>query len=163
MNQWNWHRHKIAAKINHQVLALKCGFRDQKFPYYEYSPEPDLENDQAKLGYWDQPIITERTILGNKPHIVLMGRASSYIFLVDITIPHGDNLVTAESGLRLETWRTRWSKCMIYRRPRLQIHCPVNHLCEVKMSMALVVDRRHCLVVFFFTFLYRRVVPKTCI
>ncbi|XP_038216605.1 uncharacterized protein LOC119835700 [Zerene cesonia] len=42
------------------------------------------------------------TILANKPDIVVMYRATSRIFLVDITIPHHDNLVKAESDKRLK-------------------------------------------------------------
>ncbi|CAG4996135.1 unnamed protein product [Parnassius apollo] len=58
-------------------------------------PEAVLENDCARL-YWDRAVITDRTILANKPDIVLMDRAQSRIFLVDTTIPYDENLVKAE-------------------------------------------------------------------
>ncbi|CAK1595297.1 unnamed protein product [Parnassius mnemosyne] len=90
------HRHNLVARILHQELALKYGLVDRKLPYYKYLPEAVLENDRARL-YWDRAIITDRTILANKPDIVLMDRAQSRIFLVDITIPYDENLVKAET------------------------------------------------------------------
>ncbi|XP_045510128.1 uncharacterized protein LOC123705416 [Colias croceus] len=95
------HRHNLAARIIHQELALKYGLLVGKVPYYKYAPEPVLENNRAKL-YWDRPIITDRTILANRPDIVVMDLATSRIFLVDITIPHDDNLVKADSDKRLK-------------------------------------------------------------
>ncbi|KAA5654928.1 hypothetical protein F3G58_31985 [Pseudomonas aeruginosa] len=90
------HRHNQAARILHQELALKYGLIEQRLPYYKYQPDAVLENDRAKL-YWDRPIITDRTILANKPDIVLMDRTESRVFLVDITIPYDENLVRAEA------------------------------------------------------------------
>ncbi|CAG4958012.1 unnamed protein product [Parnassius apollo] len=90
------HRHNLVARILHQELALKYGLVDRKLPYYKYLPEAVLENDRARL-YWDRAIITDRTILANKPDIVLMDRVQSRIFLVDITIPYDENLVKAET------------------------------------------------------------------
>lgn len=89
------HRHNQAARIIHQELALKYGLVGTRVPYYKYAPEPVLENDCARL-YWDRPIITDRTIPPNKPDIVMMDRAQSKVFLVDVTIPHDENLVKAE-------------------------------------------------------------------
>ncbi|CAK1595089.1 unnamed protein product [Parnassius mnemosyne] len=93
------HRHNLVARILHQELALKYGLVDRKLPYYKYMPEAVLENDRARL-YWDRAIITDRNILANKPDIVLMDRAESRIFLVDITIPYDETLVKAETDKR---------------------------------------------------------------
>ncbi|CAH2093698.1 unnamed protein product [Euphydryas editha] len=68
----------------------------EEVPYYQYTPAPVLERDGVRL-YWDLPIATDRTILANKPDIVVMDRAQSRVFLVDITIPHDENLVKAET------------------------------------------------------------------
>ncbi|XP_052738597.1 uncharacterized protein LOC112058219 [Bicyclus anynana] len=89
------HRHNQAAKILHQELALTYGLLDQRLPYYKYTPVPVLERDGVRL-YWDRSIITDRTILANKPDIVVLDRAQSRVFLVDITIPYDENLVRAE-------------------------------------------------------------------
>ncbi|CAH2084520.1 unnamed protein product [Euphydryas editha] len=90
------HRHNQAAKILHQELALMYCLLEQRVPYYQYTPAPVLERDGVRL-YWDRPITTDRTILANKPDIVVMDRAQSRVFLVDITIPHDENLVKAET------------------------------------------------------------------
>ncbi|CAH2068452.1 unnamed protein product, partial [Iphiclides podalirius] len=86
----------FVCAIQDQELALKYGLVERKLPYYKYSPEAVLENDRARL-YWDRSIITDRTIVANKPDILLMDRAQSRVFLVDITIPYDENLVKAET------------------------------------------------------------------
>ncbi|XP_052744232.1 trypsin, alkaline C-like [Bicyclus anynana] len=58
--------------------------------------KPVLERGGVRL-YWDRSIITDRTILANKPDIVVLDRAQSRVFLVDITIPYDENLVRAET------------------------------------------------------------------
>lgn len=89
------HRHNQVARILHQELALKYGLVGSRVPYYRYVPEPVLENDRARL-YWDRPIITDRAVPPNKPDLVLVDREQSRVFLVDVTIPHDENLVKAE-------------------------------------------------------------------
>ncbi|RVE44451.1 hypothetical protein evm_010855 [Chilo suppressalis] len=54
-----------------------------------------LENGHATL-YWDRPVITDRTIIANRPDIVLTDRLKRQAVLIDITIPHDENLVKAE-------------------------------------------------------------------
>ncbi|CAG9781775.1 unnamed protein product [Diatraea saccharalis] len=95
------HRHDQAAKILHLELAFKYGLIGEKVPYYKYVPEPVLENDRARL-YWDRSVITDRTVPANKPDIVLMDRAESRVFLVDVTVPFDENLVKAESDKKLK-------------------------------------------------------------
>ncbi|KAI8422782.1 hypothetical protein MSG28_006527 [Choristoneura fumiferana] len=56
---------------------------------------PVLENGRATL-YWDRSVITDRTIVANKSYIVLTDRSKCQAVLVDITIPHDENLVKAE-------------------------------------------------------------------
>ena len=46
--------------------------------------------------YWDQSIITDRYIVGNRPDKVLVPTEWRRAVIVDITIPHDDNLVEAE-------------------------------------------------------------------
>ncbi|CAB0030643.1 unnamed protein product, partial [Trichogramma brassicae] len=89
------HRHNLVAKIIHQQLALKYGLVESEVPYYKYTPAPVLENGRATL-YWDRSVITDRTIVANKPDIVLTDRLTRQAILVDITIPHDENLVKAE-------------------------------------------------------------------
>ncbi|XP_063619204.1 uncharacterized protein LOC134792018 [Cydia splendana] len=89
------HRHNLVARIIHQQLALLYGLVDREVPYYKYLPAPVLENGHATL-YWDRSIITDRTIVANKPDIVIIDRSQRRAVLVDITIPHDENLVKAE-------------------------------------------------------------------
>ncbi|XP_063544493.1 uncharacterized protein LOC134752733 [Cydia strobilella] len=89
------HRHNLVARIIHQQLALLYGLVDCEVPYYKYLPVPVLENGRATL-YWDRSIITDRTIVANKPDIVIIDRSQRRAVLVDITIPHDENLVKAE-------------------------------------------------------------------
>lgn len=89
------HRHNLVARIIHQQLALQYGLIENEVPYYKYAPVPVLENGHATL-YWDRSVITDRTIVANKPDIVLTDRSQRRAILVDITIPHDENLVKAE-------------------------------------------------------------------
>ncbi|CAH2108107.1 unnamed protein product [Euphydryas editha] len=89
------HRHNQVARIIHQQLALRYGLVENELPYYRYNPTPFLENSHALL-YWDRSIITDRFIAANKPDIVLVDRSTRRAIIVDITIPHDDNLVKAE-------------------------------------------------------------------
>lgn len=89
------HRHNLVARIIHQQLALQYALAESEMPYYKYAPAPVLENSRALL-YWDRSIITDRTIVANKPDIVLVDRSQRRAVLVDVTIPHDENLVKAE-------------------------------------------------------------------
>ena len=89
------HRHNLVARIIHQQLALRYDLAESEVPYYKYAPAPVLENSRALL-YWDRSIITDRTIVANKPDIVLVDRSQRRAVLVDVTIPHDENLVKAE-------------------------------------------------------------------
>ncbi|XP_045535408.1 uncharacterized protein LOC106709986 [Papilio machaon] len=89
------HRHNQVAKIIHQQLALKYALVDTEVPYYQYQPSPVLENSYITL-YWDRSIITDRTITANRPDIVIIDRSEGCVMLVDVTIPHDENLVKAE-------------------------------------------------------------------
>ncbi|CAH2265665.1 jg4915 [Pararge aegeria aegeria] len=64
-------------------------------PNYRYDPASVLENSSALL-YWDLTIITDGYITANRPYIVLVDRSVRRAIIVDITIPHDDNLVKAE-------------------------------------------------------------------
>ncbi|CAH2218509.1 jg623 [Pararge aegeria aegeria] len=54
----------------------------------------NLEN--SSVLYWDRTIITDRYITANRPDIVLVDRSVRRAIIVDITIPHDDNLVKAD-------------------------------------------------------------------
>ncbi|XP_050552268.1 uncharacterized protein LOC126911117 isoform X2 [Spodoptera frugiperda] len=95
------HRHNQVAKIIHQRLALHYQLVEFEVPYYKYVPDPVLENGHITL-YWDRSIITDRTIVANKPDIVVIDRQARRAMIVDITIPHDENLVKAEKDKQIK-------------------------------------------------------------
>uniref|UniRef100_A0A2A4JL63 Reverse transcriptase zinc-binding domain-containing protein n=1 Tax=Heliothis virescens TaxID=7102 RepID=A0A2A4JL63_HELVI len=95
------HRHNQVAKIIHQQLALQYKLVDLEVPYYKYAPDPVLENDHVTL-YWDRSIITDRTIVANKPDIVVIDRLARRAMIVDVAVPHDENLVKAEKEKQIK-------------------------------------------------------------
>jgi hypothetical protein len=91
------------ARIIHQQLALKYKLVDSvsEVPYYKYVPDPVLENDHVTM-YWDLPIITDRTIFANKPDIVVIDRSARRAVIIDITIPHDENLVKTDKDKQIK-------------------------------------------------------------
>lgn len=85
------HRHDNVAKHIHQQLALKHKLLDTNTAYYKYKPKNVLENDNAKL-YWNRDIITDRTILSNRPDITLTIKSTKTTYLIDISVPNTHNL-----------------------------------------------------------------------
>jgi hypothetical protein len=88
------YRHDQVGKIIHQKIAQNFKLIDNETPYYRYQPLPVLENNAAKL-YWDRPILTDRTIPANRPDIVLIDRSKCVTYIIDVTIPHDENLEKA--------------------------------------------------------------------
>ena len=91
----------LVARIIHQQLALQYNLVGSEVPYYKYVPDPVLENGHAAL-YWGRSIITDRTILVNKPDIVVIDRRERRAMIVDITVPHDENLVKAENDKKIK-------------------------------------------------------------
>ena len=95
------HRYNLVARIIHQQLALKYSLVELEVPYYRYVPDPVLENGNITL-YWDRSIITDRTIVANKSDIVVVDRLERRAMIVDITVPHDENLVKAEKDIQIK-------------------------------------------------------------
>lgn len=89
-------RHNTAAKIIHQTLALKHGLLKAETKYYLYTPENILENEKYKM-YWDRTILTDKTIICNRPDITLVDKIEKHTYLVDISIPNDNNITTKET------------------------------------------------------------------
>ena len=92
---------KELHRIIHQQLALKYKLVESEVPYYKYVPDPVLEKDHVTL-YWDRSIITDRTIVANKPDIVVIDRSARRVMIIDVTIPHDENLVKAEKEKQIK-------------------------------------------------------------
>ncbi|XP_072162700.1 uncharacterized protein [Bemisia tabaci] len=79
------------AKIIHLALANDRQLCDTAEPYYKYCPATVLENQRFRL-YWDNPILTDKTIMANRPDIVLVDKRDRTAYIIDISIPNNHNL-----------------------------------------------------------------------
>jgi len=84
-------RHDGLARIIHQKLAEAAELIDDKSPYYKYTPADVLENENFKL-YRNRSILTDKTILFNRPDITFMNKKTKNTFLIDIAVPNTYNI-----------------------------------------------------------------------
>ena len=61
-------RHDNACKYVHLLLANKYHLIEDIPKWYEYDPDPLLENESVKV-LWNFPVQTDRRINHNKPDI----------------------------------------------------------------------------------------------
>src|SRR6266478_3424239 len=85
------HRHNLSCKIVHQYLGLKYHLITDSKEYYKYEPRSVIENEDYKL-YWDRQVITDKTILSNRPDIILIDKTKKIAFLIDVAHPLDTNL-----------------------------------------------------------------------
>ena len=64
--------------------------------YYEHMPER-LINVNGTTIMWDVPVITDRTILANRPDTVLLDKKDKIWILIHIAIPDDLNFNTKET------------------------------------------------------------------
>ena len=72
---------------------------------------------------WDVPVITERTIIANRPDAVLRGKTESTCLMIDIATPDDSNFNTKETeklskhkDLEIEVsvmWKVRTKLCQL--------------------------------------------------
>ncbi|XP_064076354.1 uncharacterized protein LOC135194637 [Vanessa tameamea] len=87
------HRHNQIVHYIHQKLAHKYNFTNTPLkPYYEYQPNPVLENEEIKI-YYDRAILTDKTIHYNRPDITLVNKSSKIAYLIDVSVPNTHNLL----------------------------------------------------------------------
>jgi len=84
-------RHNNMAKIVHSELAKIHKITKTTEPYYMYTPKPVLENNTHKI-YYDNQIITDKTIIANRPDITLIDKTNSITYFIDIAIPGDHNI-----------------------------------------------------------------------
>ncbi|MBV2145489.1 MAG: hypothetical protein KTM48_01965, partial [Wolbachia endosymbiont of Pissodes strobi] len=84
-------RHNDVAKILHAEISLKYGCTEENPPYYKYTATPVLENNECKI-YWDRDVLTDRTILHNRPDICVLDKKENTMLLIDIAIPAPSNV-----------------------------------------------------------------------
>lgn len=88
-------RHNTAAKIIHQEMALKYQLIQTHTPYYKYTPENILENEEYKL-YWDKTLYTDKTVTSNRPDITFTNKKEKKTYIIDIAIPNDANVIQKE-------------------------------------------------------------------
>ncbi|XP_072152555.1 uncharacterized protein [Bemisia tabaci] len=81
----------IIKKTIHLALGKDRELCDTAEPYYKYCPATVLENQRFRL-YWDNPILTDKTIMANRPDIVLVDKRDRTAYIIDISIPNYHNL-----------------------------------------------------------------------
>ena len=84
-------RHNNIGKIIHMNLINTLGLANITNPYYKYTPQTVIENKDFKI-YWDNPILTDKTIVANRPDIVLIDKTNKKTFILDIAIPSDHNI-----------------------------------------------------------------------
>jgi hypothetical protein len=84
-------RNDGVATVIHQKLAEAAELIEDSSPYYKYTPASVLENDTFKL-YWNRSIITDKTVLSNRPDITFTNKKTNNTFLLDIAVPNTHNL-----------------------------------------------------------------------
>ncbi|KAI5731368.1 hypothetical protein M8J77_008920 [Diaphorina citri] len=76
-----------------------------KFPvsekWYQHNPDPVTSNDDVVVLY-DQSIQTDRTILSNRPDIVIKEKKKKECLLIDISIPADSNVNKKENEKKLK-------------------------------------------------------------
>jgi hypothetical protein len=87
-------RHDGPAKVIHQKLAEAADLIEHKSPHNKYTPASVLQNDNFKL-YWKHSMLTDKTILFNRPDITFMNKKTKNTFLTDIAVPNTHNFTKA--------------------------------------------------------------------
>ena len=85
-------RHNKVAKYIHWKLCKNYGIQVPE-KWYDYEPAPVVENDQITI-LWDFSIRTDRTILANRPDIVVKNKSDKTTMLLDVAIPSDKNVAT---------------------------------------------------------------------
>ncbi|KAL1459127.1 hypothetical protein WDU94_011134 [Cyamophila willieti] len=87
-------RHNQVAKVVHQNLAIEHKLTTNTTTFYKYSPDQVMENI---ILYWDQPILTDRSITCNRPDLILVDKKKQSAIIIDIAVPLTHNIVKTEN------------------------------------------------------------------
>lgn len=93
-SEYTQRHNKVAAYI-HWTICKEIGLPVAD-KYYEHSPDKVAQHNNVVL-LWDVPIITDRTILANRPDIVLHDKQKNTCLLIDISVPDDANIILKES------------------------------------------------------------------
>jgi hypothetical protein len=85
-------RHDNLCKYIHIQLTKKYNIETNDPKWYEYDPEPHLENEDVKI-LWNFPVQTDRTVHHNKPDILIIEKKERKAFIIDIAVPNDANIM----------------------------------------------------------------------
>ena len=144
-------RHDNVCRYIHLLLSEKYTFTEPKTTkWYEYDPEPILENETVKI-LWNFPVQTDRRVAHNKPDIIVINKRSQEILLIDIAVPLDSNIaqkrnekVTKYVDLALEV-KQLWNAQKVTTVPVIigalgSIHENFEKLIEQKMDLKINVN-----------------------
>ena len=154
-------RHDLSAKILHQYLARKyCNIKDST-PYYKYQPKAVIETDTIQL-YWNRPIITDKTVINNRPDIVLKDKASKIVTIIDVSHPLDHNLQKA-FGEKLRKYEELAEEIRDMWRMEKVRTLPIIISCNGLVSNAQITElRKYEIPIHVFRAMQRNVVLETC-
>ena len=93
---------------------------EDKSPYYKHTPASVLENDNSKL-YWNRSILTDKTILFNRPDITLMNKKTKNTFLIDIAVPNTHNLAKTIADKQNKYQEMAYEICAVWEQSAAQM------------------------------------------
>lgn len=88
-------RHNRVASYIHWNMCKEVGLTVSE-KYYQHQPEKVTNTDDVSI-LWDVSIITDRTILANRPDIIFHNKKEKTCLIIDITVPDDANIVVKES------------------------------------------------------------------
>lgn len=82
-----WPTHENFTPVSREKL---CNIKNNIL-HYSYHPKAAIETDAAQL-YWDQLIVTDQTIVNNRPDIVVKDKGKEEVSIIDVSHPLDHNL-----------------------------------------------------------------------
>jgi len=92
---------------------------EDKSPYYKYTPASVLENN-FKL-YWNRSILTDKTILFNRPDITFMNKKTKITFLIDIAVPNTHSLAKTTTDKQNKYQEVANAMCAMWKQNAVQV------------------------------------------
>ncbi|RZF39723.1 hypothetical protein LSTR_LSTR015627, partial [Laodelphax striatellus] len=78
----------------------KVQYRGQR-KWYQHKPEPVIDSHDITL-LWDTQVQTDRTVIANKPDIILKNKKQKHCLLIDVAIPSDYNLIQKVAEKKLK-------------------------------------------------------------
>lgn len=93
-------RHNTVAAHLHWNICKEYGIKVHE-KWYEHSPDPVIDTPDITI-LWDTQVHTDRTILANKPDIIVKNKKLRTCILIDVAIPSDYNITQKEAEKRLK-------------------------------------------------------------